>query len=171
MKFIYKNMTQTQLGKLFGVTSHVIGDWLKQLGLRDDDGKPTRDAHEGDFCEKGPSGPTGYCWVWNSEKTVAVIREAGHVLVPNPPHNLVAPAILNGPFSVTKLAGSEFAVENNDRSVSLWANNQMTADVVAKILNIAHKTGVVDRLCCPQRLHQSILASVEEISTVVKPFE
>ena len=86
------------------------------------------------------------------KKTVAALREAGYPMVPNPPPDLVQPAILNGPFCVRKLAGDEFAVENADGSVSLWANNAMNADVVARILNAAHKTGLIDRLCQPQRL-------------------
>ena len=170
MKYTYTHMTQTQLGELFGVTSHQIGKWLKDLGLRDEDGKPTEDAHDGLYCKQAPSGPTGYHWVWDSSKTVTAFIDAGHLLVPNPPQNLVAPAILNGPFCVRKSAGSEFVIENGDGSVSLWANNKMTAAVVARILNVAHDNGVIDRLCHTQRLLQLPLASDHEISKVVTPF-
>lgn len=171
MRFTHKHMTQTQLGELFDVTSHTIGRWLKDLGLRGKDGRPTEEAHKGHFCKQAPSGPTGYHWVWDSQKTVAAFLEDQHLLIPNPPQNLVAPAILNGPFSVRKSSGSEFVIENGDGSVSVWANNQMTADVVAKILNLAHDKGVIDRLCQPQRLMQTTLASDREISRVVTPFD
>ena len=171
MKFTYTYMTQTQLGELFGVTSHKIGQWLKDLGLRDESGRPTEEAHDRQFCKQAPSGPTGYHWVWNSEKTVAAFLEVQHVLVPNPPSNLVAPAILNGPFSVRKSASQEFVIENGDGSASVWANNKMTADVIARILNLAHDKGVIDRLCQPQRLMQMTLASEKEISRVVTPFD
>lgn len=170
MKFTYKHMSQTQLGELFGVTSHKIGQWLKDLGLRDESGRPTEEAHEGRFCKQAPSGPTGYHWVWDSQKTVAAFLEDQKLLIPNPPQNLVAPTILNGPFSVRKSAGPEFVIENGDGSASVWANNQMTADVVAKILNLAHDKGVIDRLCLPQRLLQTTLASENDISRVVTPF-
>lgn len=171
MTFAFTYMNQTQLGKLFGVSSHIIGGWLRSLGLRDEDGKPTQEAHDGDFCKSAPSGPTNHYWVWNSQKTVEAFIEAGHRLVPNPPQNLVRPAILHGPFSVRKSAGAEFVVENGDGSVSLWANNKMTADVVAKILNIAHDKGVLARMCLPQRLLQSPLAPAAAISSVIKPFD
>lgn len=170
MKFTYTHMTQTQLGELFGVTSHKIGQWLKDIGLRDEDGKPSQEAHDRQFCKQAPSGPSGYHWVWNSEKTVAAFLEVQHVLVSNPPSNLVAPSILNGPFSVRKSASQEFVIENGDGSASVWANNQMTADVIARILNLAHDKGVIDRLCQPQRLLQMTLASEKEISRVVTPF-
>jgi hypothetical protein len=61
-------------------------------------------------------------------------------------------------------------IENGDRTASVWVNNQMTADVVARILNLAHDKGVIDRLCLPQRLMQMTLASEKEISRVVTPF-
>lgn len=171
MKYTYSHMTQTQLGDLFGVTSHKIGQWLKDIGLRDADGKPSDEAHREGYCKQAPSGPSGYHWVWNSEQTVAAFRETGHQLVPNPPQKLVAAAILNGPFSVRKSAGSEFVIENEDGSVSLWGNTKMTSDVVARILNVAHDKGVIDRLCQPQRLLQTTLAPSKEVDNVVKPFE
>ena len=31
MKFTYPHMTQTDLGKMFGVTSHKIGQWLNPV--------------------------------------------------------------------------------------------------------------------------------------------
>jgi len=171
MKFTYSHMTQTQLGELFGVTSHKIGQWLKDLGLRDEDGKPTEEAHDDHYCKQAPSGPTGYHWVWDSHKSVTAFLEAGHLLVPNPPQNLVAPTILNGPFCVRNSAGSEFVIVNGDGSVSLWANNKITADVVTRILNAAHDSGHLNRLCQPQRLLQSTLASSAEVDRVITPFE
>ena len=171
MKFTYTHMTQTQLGELFGVTSHKIGQWLKDIGLRDEDGKPTEEAHDGHFCKQAPSGPTGYHWVWDSKKTVAALLEDQHLLVPNPPQNLMAPAILNGPFFVRNSASQEFVIENGDGSGSVWANNKMTADVIARILNAAHKSGHIDRLCQPQRLLQMPLAPSAEVDRVVKPFD
>lgn len=170
MKFTYDTMTQRQLGELFGVTSHKIGQWLKDIGLRDEDGKPTEEAHDGLYCKQAPSGPTGYHWVWSSKKTVAALLEAEHVLIQNPPQNLVAPAILNGPFCVQKSAGSEFVIQNGDGSASVWVNNKMTADVVAKLMNAAHKSGHIEKMCQPQRLLQMPLAYDREISNVVTPF-
>lgn len=171
MKFTFTEMSQTQLGKLFGVTSHMIGDWLQSLGFRDEDGMPTRKAKEGRFCKQTVAGEKGTLWVWNSEKTVAALVEAGHLLLLNPPQNLVAPAILHGPFRLRNQPSSEFVVENGDGSVSIWANNRMTADVIARILNAAHTSGVLDRLCKPQRLLQTPLAPSAEVDSVVTPFE
>ena len=171
MRFVYPHMTQTQLGQLFGTTSHKSGQWLKEIGLRDPDGTPTDMAHDDGFCKQAPSGQCGYHWVWDSKKTVAALREAGYPMVPNPPPDLVQPAILNGPFSIRRSASAEFAIENADGSVSLWTNNSMTADVVVRLLNAAHKSGHIDRMCQSQRLLQTPLAPQAEIDSVVKPFE
>jgi hypothetical protein len=171
MKFIFKLMTQTQIGKLFGVTSHVVGDWLRTIGLRDPDGKPTQKAQDGGFCDTAPSGTTGYHWVWTSEKTVSALIKAGHSLICNPPHNLVPPSILNGPFSARKSKTTEFVVENGDGSVSVWANNKATAEVLAQILNMAHNCGAIERLCKRQMLQQMPSVPMAEIEAVIAPFE
>jgi hypothetical protein len=171
MIFRFTHMSQTQLGKLFGVTSHAIGEWLRSLGLRAEDGTPTRKAKEGHFCKQTVAGEKGTLWVWNSETTVAALIKAGHLLLLNPPQNLVAPANLNGPFRLRNQPSSEFVIENGDGSVSIWANNRMTADVIARILNAAHKSGFLDRLCSPQKLLQTPLAPSEEVDSVVTPFE
>ena len=45
-------LSQTDLGKLFGVSSHVIGKWLLDCGLRTENKKPSRKAFEGGYVEK-----------------------------------------------------------------------------------------------------------------------
>lgn len=171
MKFRFEFLTQTQLGRLFGSSSHEVGRWLKELGLRDFTGKPTEGAHDGGFCTTAPSGETGFHYVWKAEKTVALLREHGHALVPNPPGHLVEPAILRGSFSIRKSAEGEFAIENSDGSVSVWTNNQHTAGVVARILNVAHKHGVVERLCAGQKLMQATIGPVSKLDEVVADFD
>jgi hypothetical protein len=164
-------MSLRQLGKLFGVTSHTVGKWLKDLDLRDAEGLPTRKAHEGRFCKQTSAGDKCLLWVWDSEKTVAVLKKNGHPMLLDPPRDLVSPAILNGPFTVRTTANSICVIENGDGSDCIRVNNSMTADVVAKILNMAHEKGVIDRMCQPQRLLQTPLVPQGEIDRVVTPFE
>ena len=171
MKFRFAHMSLTQLGELFGVTSHKIGQWLKGLGFRDEEGLPTKTAHDGRYCKQAVAGEKGTLWVWHSEKIVAALKEAGHPLLLNPPQDLLSPAILNGPFTVRTTANAICVIENADGSDCIRVNNSMTADVVTRLLNAAHKSGHIDRMCQPQRLLQSPLASDKEISTVVSPFE
>lgn len=64
----------TELGRLYGVSSHVVGRWLKNLGLRTEDGKPSYDAFSQGYITQRPSRGVGtYYYVWNAEKTTAIL--------------------------------------------------------------------------------------------------
>jgi hypothetical protein len=55
--------TMKEIGQLFGVSSHTIGKQLKELGLRTKDGKPSREAFDGDYCAPHwTSDSKNYCW-------------------------------------------------------------------------------------------------------------
>jgi hypothetical protein len=170
MTFRFKHLSQTQLGELFGVTSHTVGKWLKNLGLRDEAGSPTKKAHDGRFCKQTIAGDKGSLWVWESVNTVAALKDAGHPILLNPPQSLVSPAILNGPFTVQSMAESICVIANGDGSDCIRVNNPMTAEVVARILNLAHEKGVIDRMCQAQRLMQMPLVIQAEIDSVVTPY-
>jgi hypothetical protein len=67
-----------EIGRLFGVTSHVIGRKLKKLGLRTDEGKPSRKAHEEGYCDqKWTRDARNYLWAWHQGKTVEALEAAG----------------------------------------------------------------------------------------------
>ena len=63
MTYTFKHMTLTQLGQLFGVSSHNVGKWLKSLGLRDEEGLPTKKAHDGRYCKQTLAGDKGTLWL------------------------------------------------------------------------------------------------------------
>lgn len=72
-------LSMTELGKLYGVSSHKMGKWLMELGLRDRNKKPSRMAHEKGFVEQRDSTQPGtYFWVWNAGKTTWALEKAGH---------------------------------------------------------------------------------------------
>lgn len=171
MTFRFAYMSLRQLGELYGVTSHKVGKWLKDLELRDEEGLPTKKAHDGRYCKQTSAGEKCTLWVWEAEKTVAVLKNDGHPMLLDPPRDLVSPAILNGPFAVRATSDSICVIENGDESDCIRVNNKMTADVVVRLLNAAHKSGHLDRMCQPQRLLQTPLAPEGEIDRVVTPFE
>jgi hypothetical protein len=71
-------LSLTELGKLYGVSSHQIGKWLKQVGLRTKDNKPSpRAFKEGYVEQRGSTQPGTYYWIWHGEKTLKVLTEAG----------------------------------------------------------------------------------------------
>jgi hypothetical protein len=146
MKYKYKTFSQSQLGQIFGVSSHVIGDWLCQIGLRDKETrKPSKNAHFENLCETAPSGPLGYCWVWKSQETVDALINAGHRPVSFPPRDLVEQSTLKGPFAAKPLKDGSVEVANSDGAVCLLANSNATASQIIEILNLADKHGVLRR--------------------------
>jgi hypothetical protein len=144
MTYKYKTFTQSQLGQIFGVSSHVIGDWLCQIGLRDKESKkPTKKAHYANLCETAPSGSLGYCWVWNAEETVDVLMKAGHLPISFPPRELVEQSTLKGPFNAKPLKDGSIEIANDDGGVCLIANSEATASQIIELLNLANKHGAL----------------------------
>jgi len=67
-------MTMREIGKLYNVSSHVVGRWLTRLQLRED-GQPTDKAKAGGYCTFTCSQDRGICfYVWNAEKTLAALE-------------------------------------------------------------------------------------------------
>jgi hypothetical protein len=101
-KYRYEFMNLTQLGELFGGSSHQVGSWLVTIGLRTEDKRPSKKAFDDFYVTEGPSRGQGYNWVWNSVKTAAAFESAGHKRVFPAPLGLVTPAVLIGPFTLDK---------------------------------------------------------------------
>lgn len=145
MKFRHEFMTQTQLGEVFGVTSHQVGRWLTEIDLRYDSGrgmKPSSKAFDGGFVKHVGNGPGRYIWVWHSERTVEALAQAGHVVVLHPAHELVAPCKLNGPFELRPHPRFGYEVVNGDGSVAINVAGKENVRLLIRLLNAADKHGV-----------------------------
>ena len=72
-------ITMTQIGVFFGKTSHQVGHKLKELGLRTQDGKPSKKAHSDGFVARqfAKDKPEVYVWAWHQLLTCAALEEAG----------------------------------------------------------------------------------------------
>lgn len=69
-----KYVTMRQIGKHLGVSSHVVGRTLKQIGLRDADGRPTEQARNSNlnkiiFTEQGFP-----LILWHQDRALAILR-------------------------------------------------------------------------------------------------
>jgi len=70
--------TMKEIGQLFGVSSHVIGRRLKDLGFRTMGGKPSAKAFQaGMVLQKHTFDYANYLWAWSVPKTVGVLEQAG----------------------------------------------------------------------------------------------
>ena len=67
-------LSLTEIGRIYAVSSHVAGRWLKGLGLRDENGKPTQEAFKDGFVGQAPSRQPGtFFYVWHRSKTTALL--------------------------------------------------------------------------------------------------
>ena len=67
-------LTLSEIGKVYGVSSHQVGKWLKGLQLRTEAGQPSQTAFNGGYVRQAPSTQPGtYFYVWNAAKTAALL--------------------------------------------------------------------------------------------------
>ena len=142
--FKFEFMTQTQIGELFDVSSHQIGKWLVEIGLRTLKKHPSGLAFDGGFVSQAPSRNDGYNWAWHSAKTVTALEKAGHRRIPNPPSYLVEPPKLKGPFGNGGNTANGYDVVNGDGSVAIVVTGEKNADFVVKLLNFADDKGALE---------------------------
>lgn len=70
-------LSQTEIGRVYGVSSHVVGKWLKDLGLRNSEGFPTDDAKA--MVSKRQSTNLGtWISVWDREQVLEVLDKMGY---------------------------------------------------------------------------------------------
>ena len=134
-------LTQTDLGKLFGVSSHAVGRWLVEIGLRTKEKKPSKKAFDGGFVTQAPTGRNdGSCWVWNRQKTLEALEAAGH---PCRGHQEPSPqARLVGPFEARQSSLNGFEIVSGDGTVSLWGYGQHKVEKVVALLNLGYRHGL-----------------------------
>ena len=68
----------TALGVIYGVNAQDVGRWLKGLGLRDQNGRPSRQAVGDGFVHERPLEFGGSAWLWHEDKTCEALDGMGH---------------------------------------------------------------------------------------------
>lgn len=128
----------SQLGKRYRVTSHVMGKWLVECGLRERRGNlfvPSQKAHAGGFVQVQPSGNGAGCnFLWHQTRTEAALADAGHHPV------ATATSSLKGPYFVSKRTDNCFEIVDADGTVGVWAFGKERAEQLVTLLN-ASTTG------------------------------
>lgn len=62
----------TTLGKLYGAGPRDVGGWLKEMGLREQNGWPSQKAIKGGFVKEQVT-EYGSAWLWDMNKTSQAI--------------------------------------------------------------------------------------------------
>jgi len=156
----FEYVTMTQLGHLFGATSHEIGRWLVDIGLRTRSKLPSdRAIHGGYVTSIRTDGPFELI-SWHTVKTVAAIEAAGHRRVtppvygeqqPDPqPESVLEQAdpqpepfehALHGPFRLGDLHHDTYPILDADNYMGIWVQGKGNAETVLRLLTLAHQFG------------------------------
>ena len=135
--------TMREIGKLFGATSHEVGKWLVEIGLRTPQREPSQRAREGGFCARRPlESGYGSFDVWHQARTVAALEQAGHRQVMTPPPISTSPATrLVGPFTLEQSGINGFLIRDGDGVTVYWAYGEVAANKLVRLLNLAYQHG------------------------------
>lgn len=135
----FEYLNQTQLGELFGVSSHAIGKWLEESGLKKDK-MPSHRAHSGNYCKRTDNGKGGWYYVWHRKKTIRALEKAGHERKDKP---LPIGQGLHGPF-VLREVGDFCEVLNGDGTIGMWSVNCPAVRQLIKLMNLGYDHGKFD---------------------------
>lgn len=137
MKYRFEFMSLTQLGEIFGVSSHKVGDWLVEIGFRTESKRPSKLAFENDVVKEGPSRGQGYNWVWHTDRTIRALEAVGHQRVFPAPRGLVDPSPMVAPFAIRTTSDGNFLVENGEGEPILLGQHHESCKLLVRILEIA----------------------------------
>ena len=94
-----------EIGKRFDASSHDVGRWLTEIGLRTQYKEPSQAALAGGYCKRQAMDGPGTLVVWNVAKAVAALEKAGHrQIVKPPPMPIPKTNRLDGPFTLERNA-------------------------------------------------------------------
>lgn len=60
----------TEIGRIYGVSSHIVGRWLKGLGLRTESGQAFNERY---VSQRTSRYPGTFYYVWQAEQTTAIL--------------------------------------------------------------------------------------------------
>ena len=138
--------TMTEIGKRFDATSHEIGRWLMEIGLRTKFKEPSQQAIDEGFCKRRAiEGVPVPQILWNTAKTIAALEQAGHKQVIKPPM-MVMPVNngVTGPFTLERSGVNGYVVRGGDGTTSIWIYGEEPAQQVIRLFNVAYEHGYFD---------------------------
>lgn len=135
----FSTLNQKQIGEHFGVSSHVVGRWLKEVGLREPSGEPSPSAVEAGFVEAVDLGDgTRPFWVWR-KKTVDYLEEQGHPRLPFVGGDSVPVGRLVGPFTAKTHGADGHEIVDANGITGVWVRGEENAKMVMNLMNLGHQ--------------------------------
>lgn len=146
MKYRFQYMSLTELGRLFYknnkspicATSHDVGRWLIEVGLRDGNKLPSTKAQQNGFVIQRYTGTNGDIpnFYWETIKTIAELEKAGYQRLPNPPLNLIQHDKMIGPYNCTQNHINGYDIQSTSGDIVASVYDQSNASEIIRILNM-----------------------------------
>jgi hypothetical protein len=118
----FEYLTQSQLGQLFGATSHKIGRWLKELGFKRPDNRPSDEAILSGMANNVTIDSVHFP-VWNKEGVVTLLEANGHrrsdSTEPETPSHRNEVTLV-GPFAARHNGGDGYEILDGNGDVGIW---------------------------------------------------
>jgi hypothetical protein len=138
----FTTLSQKQLGQVFDATSHEVGRWLREAGLRDGS-EPTAAAQAQGIAMKVTTAPGAIpFWAWDKVRTIAALEAAGHRragatdILPERKR-----PTLRGPFALKANGGDGYEIVNRDGETVIWCRGDEAALRLQKLLDLADRCG------------------------------
>ena len=129
--------SMTDLGTIFGVTSHKLGKWLVAIGLRTSDKKPSQKAFDEGFVTSAPTGRgAGYFYLWHRERTIQAVEAAGHFRVDQE----IAKGLI-GPFEAVRSSTNGYVVNGDNGTSGVWIYGEDNAARLVALMNFGFRNG------------------------------
>lgn len=126
----FEFISLTQLGQLFGASSHQMGRWLVEVGLRTQYYEPSQQAIDGGFISIAkPEGGRPFV-AWHREKTIQVLEQAGHVRIDCSSTEQVV-----GPFSAKATDDGKVVISDRSGFSCCVADDRVIAAKLVRLLN------------------------------------
>ena len=141
---VFPTLTLGQLAEYFGVTSHVIGRWLKDIDFRSTNGRPSQQAIEAGVAQPvRPSNGGKPFWAWTKEKSLQLLEASGYKRLGPPKIQEAVEQNLIGPFTAERSdpEGGGFEIKDATGITAIWCQGEVLAGRLVKLLNICHCTG------------------------------
>lgn len=135
------------IGAMFGVSSHVCGRWLADLGLRKVGRTPTTKAFDLGLPKKVPTNRgngDGYFYVWHVFKTIKLLEKAGHKRIQQEDPPMGRKPMLVAPFSMRQ-SGDYYEILNGNGDVFGWCLAEKGTAFIVQIFNRADDNGLLPR--------------------------
>jgi hypothetical protein len=127
-------LNQTNLGKQFGLSSIAMGKKLKELQLKDADGKPTDQALAEGYCTSTPLKDGIPFFMWHGQKVATLMQSKGYQKLDSQE------------FKARELADEWIHIHKQYQAAIYGIEEELLIDEAQNIAREARRKGLINRV-------------------------